>query len=364
MDYINRLDNYDGVGLAEVAEDDQFKLYDEALCIYKKFGEHVRAINILLKKQNNLRGAQEFAEKTNKPEVWTELGKSQLDQALIQDAIESFIKAENPSMYMAVINIAQQQQCWEELVNFLLMARKTLKEQVIDSELIFSWASCGEKFLGAIESFIADPSQADIQKVGDRCFDAKLYQAAKLLFTKIANNHKLAEVYVMMKEYNQAYESAKKADIPKVWKAVCFACVRAKEFRTALLCGMNLVIHPDHLEDLIAHYEKFGYAQELMQLLEQGLRAERAHNGMFTELGALYAKHTPNKLMDFIRTYKDKIHIPKLVRACEKYHMWPEAVLLHQSYEQDNQAIQVMIEHSPTAFRHDVFQQSIHKVSN
>lgn len=50
MDYINRLDNYDGVGLAEVAEEDQFQLYDEALCIYKKFGEHVRAINILLKK--------------------------------------------------------------------------------------------------------------------------------------------------------------------------------------------------------------------------------------------------------------------------------------------------------------------------
>jgi clathrin heavy chain len=95
-----------------------------------------------------------------------------------------------------------------------------------------------------------------------------LYQAAKLLYTKISNNHKLAEVYVMMKEYVQAYESAKKADIPKVWKAVCFACVRAKEFRTAQLCGLNLIIHPDHLEDLINHYEKFGYSTELMTLVE------------------------------------------------------------------------------------------------
>lgn len=137
----------------------------------------------------------------------------------------------------------------------------------------------------------------------------------------------------MMKEYVQAYESAKKADIPKVWKAVCFACVRAKEFRTALLCGLNLVIHPDHLEDLIQHYEKFGYSAELMSLLEQGLRLERTHNGIFTELGSLYAKYTPNKLMDFIRTWTGKIHIPKLVRSCEKYHMWAEAVLLHQSYE-------------------------------
>jgi clathrin heavy chain len=41
----------------------------------------------------------------------------------------------------------------------------------------------------------------------------------------------------MMGEYVQAFEAAKKADIPKVWKAVCFACVRAKEFRTAGLCG-------------------------------------------------------------------------------------------------------------------------------
>lgn len=162
MDYINRLDNYDGVGLAEVAEEDQYQLYDEALCIYKKIGEVVKAVNILLNKQHNLKGAQEYAEKTNKPEVWTELGKAQLDQSMIREAIESFIKAENPSMYMAVINIAQNQQCYEELIEFLLMARKTLKEQMIDSELIFSYACCGDKYIGQLESFISDPNQADI----------------------------------------------------------------------------------------------------------------------------------------------------------------------------------------------------------
>ncbi len=50
MDYINKLDNYDGEGLAEVAEEDQYQLYDEALFIYKKFGKHVKAINVLLNK--------------------------------------------------------------------------------------------------------------------------------------------------------------------------------------------------------------------------------------------------------------------------------------------------------------------------
>ena len=72
-----------------------------------------------------MRGAQEFAEKTNMPEVWTELGKAQLDQNLLKEAIDSFIKAGNPSMYMMVINIAQNQECYEELVQFLLMARQT-----------------------------------------------------------------------------------------------------------------------------------------------------------------------------------------------------------------------------------------------
>jgi len=79
MNYINRLDNYDGQELAKIAQEDQYQLYDEALCIYKKFGEHTEAIKILLEKQQDLKGAQAFAEKTNQPEVWTELGKAQLD---------------------------------------------------------------------------------------------------------------------------------------------------------------------------------------------------------------------------------------------------------------------------------------------
>jgi clathrin heavy chain len=109
-----------------------------------------------------LKGAQAFAEKTNIPEVWTELGKSQLDQNMLREAIDSFIKANNPSMYMMVINIAQNQECFEELVQFLLMARKTLKEQIIDSELIFSYAKCGDKYIGELENFISEPNQGDL----------------------------------------------------------------------------------------------------------------------------------------------------------------------------------------------------------
>jgi clathrin heavy chain len=81
----------------------------------------------MLYKLNNLEGdlrlAQEYAEKINLPEVWTELGKAMLDKGLLKESISSFIRAKNPSMYLAVINIGQNQECYEELVQFLLMAR-------------------------------------------------------------------------------------------------------------------------------------------------------------------------------------------------------------------------------------------------
>jgi clathrin heavy chain len=73
---------------------------------------------------------------------------------------------------------------------------------------------------------------------------------------------------VRLKKYQAAFDAAKKADIPKVWKAVLFACVRAKEFRMAALCGQHVIIHPDHLEDVMGFYEKFGYVDELINLLE------------------------------------------------------------------------------------------------
>lgn len=157
MDYINRLDNYDGLELAKYAQEDQYQLYDEALCIYKKINEPLEAIKVLLYKLENLKGAQEFAEKTNISDVWFELGKAYLDQNMIREAIDSFIKAQNPTMYMRVIGSSQQQDCYEELVQFLLMARQSQKQKMIDEELIFSYAKCGDKYLGDIETFVTQP---------------------------------------------------------------------------------------------------------------------------------------------------------------------------------------------------------------
>lgn len=55
MEYINRLDNYDGLKLAGIACEPQHKLFEEALTIYKKFNEPVEAVKVLLYHMNDMR---------------------------------------------------------------------------------------------------------------------------------------------------------------------------------------------------------------------------------------------------------------------------------------------------------------------
>lgn len=68
--------------------------------------------------------------------------------------------------------------------------------------------------------------------------------------------------------------------------------------------------------------------------------------------------------MDYLRIYSNKVFIPKLIRTCEMAQLWPEAVFLHTNYEQHDQALQIMMEHSPSSFRNDLFSQCIVKITN
>jgi clathrin heavy chain len=81
------------------------------------------------------------------------------------------------------------------------MARANKKESIIDSELVFSYAMGGERYLNELEDFVREPNQADILKSGERCFDQRLFLSSEILFKRINNNQKLAQTYVMLKKY-------------------------------------------------------------------------------------------------------------------------------------------------------------------
>lgn len=58
-------------------------------------------------------------------------------------------------------------------------------------------------------------------QVADRCFDDKMYEAAKLLYNNVSNYARLAITLVHLGEYQGAVDGARKANSTKTWKEVC-----------------------------------------------------------------------------------------------------------------------------------------------
>ena len=55
------------------------------------------------------------------------------------------------------------------------------------------------------------------------------------------------------------------------WKEVNRVCVRVGEVQASQHCGLQIIVHPDHLEELTSLYERSGATDELIELMEQGL---------------------------------------------------------------------------------------------
>lgn len=115
---------------------------------------------------------------------------------------------------------------------------------------------------------------------------------------------------------------------------------------------------PDHsiwkqeeLSTLIQMYERRGHFEEIIGLLEAGLSLERAHMGIFTELSILLSKYKPAKrrfilitrrlpafdtctVMEHLKLFVSRINIPKVIKAVEKAHLWPELVFLYIKYDE------------------------------
>merc|ERR1712117_229724 len=304
----------------------------------------------------------EFAERCNEPAVWSQLGKAQLQQAMVKEAIDSYIKADDPSAYLDVVDTASKTDSWEDLVRYLQMARKKARDTYVESELIYAYAKTSR--YADLEEFVSSPNHADVGKIGDRCFDAGMYEAAKLLYNTISNFAKLAITLVHLKEYQGAVDGARKANSTRTWKEVCFACVDNAEFRLAQMCGLHIVVHADELEELITFYQDRGFFEELMALLEASLGLERAHMGMFTELSILYSKYKPEKLREHLELFWSRVNIPKVLRASEQAHLWAELVFLYDKYEEFDNAVLAMMAHPTEAWRESHFKDIITKVAN
>ncbi|KAI7870822.1 hypothetical protein BDF14DRAFT_1879064 [Spinellus fusiger] len=360
MDYISRLDNFDATDVAEVCIGES--LNEEAFAIFKKHNVNVNAINVLIDKIQDLDRAYEFADRSDQPEVWTKLAKAQLDNMRVKDAIDSYIRANDTSNYMEVTRNAMMDNKYEDLVRYLQVARKHSREPYIETELLFTYAKTDR--LADLEDFLSSPNLAQVQQVGDRCFQAHMFEAAKILYSNISNYASLASTLVHLKDYQGAVDCARKANSTKVWKEVNTECILQNEFRLAQICGLHIIVHAEELDELVKVYERNGFFDELMSLLESGLGLERAHMGMFTELAVLYSKYAPEKIMEHLKLFVARINIPKVIRACNDTHLWRELIFLYVHYDEFDNAITAMMENAAQSWEHSVFKDIIVKVSN
>jgi clathrin heavy chain len=372
--YIDQLDNFDAKDIALICLSESHMLFEEGFSIYVKFSKpeftqdkdeqvemQVLAIGVLVDFMKDLDRAKTYATTCDVSPVWSKLGKAQLENKFPAEAIESFISADDPSEYVMVCAEANEAEIWDKVIPFLKMARKTMVENLIDTELIYAFAKTNN--LTEMEQFVTGPNVANIQNIGDRCFSEGLYQAAKILFISINNNSKLALCHIHLEEYREAVEAAKKANNVSTWKSVCFACLRADEFRLAAICGLEVIKYPDHVDEVTTYYSDLGHFTHLVSLFEQGIGLEDAHIGIFTELGVLYTKHVPEKVMDHCKVFFSKLNVSKVVRACERARLYKPAVYLYMQDKQHDNAVKAMMERAP-AWQNDLFLDSVTKVRN
>lgn len=360
MDYIHQLSAFNGGEIANMCI--SVGLFEEAFEIYKKEDNHTAATQVLVEHVVSIDRAQEYAERVELPDVWSKVAKAQLDGLRISDAISSYIRAEDPLNHNEVIDIATHAGKDEDLIKYLRMARKTQREPAIDTALAFSYARTDQ--LSDLEDFLRTTNVADIDASGDKAYEEGYHQAAKIFFTSISNWAKLATTLVHLEEYQAAVECARKASSIKVWKQVNEACISKKEFRLAQICGLNLIVHAEELQDLVRQYERNGYFDELITVLEAGLGLERAHMGMFTELGIALSKYHPDRAMEHLKLFWSRINIPKMIRGCEEANLWPELIFLYCHYDEWDNAALAMMERAADAWEHHSFKEIIVKVAN
>ncbi|KAK8884028.1 Clathrin heavy chain 2 [Tritrichomonas musculus] len=361
MTYVTRLNDYTWDKICEHLI--QAQLYDEAIAAYKKFGQNVEAVRVMLNYNNNIQAASDWAQHCDEPAVWSEVARAQLAAGQVVDSIDSFIKAKDPKEYNQVINVAEEQGEYKALVKFLELARQIQnRDPIIETELCYAYAKTD--MLAELEELTSSPNSARVKEVGDRCFNDQLYKACKILYTAIKDFTKLTETLLELKEFQAAIESARKAGTSSAWKAVNKACVLAGEFKVAQSAGLQVVVEADLIGDVISLYENLGYFDQIIELLEAAMSLERAHGGIFTELAVLYAKHQPGKVMEHLKTYYQRCALFKVIKALNEMHLWNELTFAYDKYNEFDNAVLTMMDHPSVAWRHQYFKDTIAQVSN
>ena len=157
---------------------------------------------------------------------------------------------------------------------------------------------------------------------------------------------------------------AQKANNISVWKEINHMCISTGEFKLAQICALAIVTHADEIEDVLYYYESRGHAEEAINVLKAALGSQSAHMGIFTELGVLYAKYKPDKLMEHVKMFHKRLNVHKMITTCDLFHMWAEIRFLFHHNDEWDSAATTMMEHSVDAWEPEVFKEVLKNVGS
>ena len=145
VSYINRLQNYNAADIARIAT--EHGLYEEALTIYKKHEQHTMAMTVLVEYIVSINHGVEYPMKSGadwrKPSSTVYELRIRLVSFCVLCLIfvtysfgfRSLHKAQDPTNFAEVIEIANRAGKHDELMCYLQMAHKSLCEPKINTEL-------------------------------------------------------------------------------------------------------------------------------------------------------------------------------------------------------------------------------------
>ncbi|CAF2027819.1 unnamed protein product [Rotaria magnacalcarata] len=103
-------------------------------------------------------------------------------------------------------------------------------------------------FIDVMYEFCTWRPNATYILIGDRRYEQGMYNTAKLLYNNISNYARLAAT---LGDFQGAVDRAHQANSIKTWKDICFICIDKNEFRLAQMCGIQIVVYAEELEELI-----------------------------------------------------------------------------------------------------------------
>ncbi|GBE87611.1 hypothetical protein SCP_1102880 [Sparassis crispa] len=199
---------------------------------------------------------------------------------------------------------------------------------------------------GKVVGYIDKLKNYDIAEIAKIVTDHGLYEEAFLIYKKYEQHAMAINVLIEHIVFlDRGTEYAIKVNRPKVWSRLVKAQLDGLRIKDAIDSYIKAENSSNYTEviEIASHAGKTTspstskWRNSLVSFSCTSVEGisinflpfwKLASMGIFTELSAFYGKYRPEKFMEHLKLFVSRINIPKVIKAAEQAHLWPELVFL------------------------------------